>query len=120
MVADTGLKERLDLPDYSGFFRIELPELEFEWFDKLESILKRQESQMDDEFADQFNGLPDRVEFAIEDGARTIKAGKILYRARIHKDRKRKERFTPNEMARRLKIKLRQDGQTKKTNLFFI
>ena len=120
MVADTEPKERVDFPDYNGFFIRQMPELEFEWFDKLEKLLKGQETKMDEEFADEFNGLPDRIEFAIEDGARTLKAGKIFYRARIHKDRKHKERFTPNEMGAPPKNKAEAGRATKKTNLSFI
>lgn len=41
LVADTRQKERFDLPDYSGFFNLEMPELEFEWFEKLEKSSKK-------------------------------------------------------------------------------
>lgn len=98
LVADTRPKERLDLPDYSGFFRIELPELEFEWFDKLEKLLNDKKTDLKSKDGDHLNGFPGRIELAIEESARTFKAGKIYWRARIHEDRKRKIRFVLSEM----------------------
>ncbi|MCG7852145.1 MAG: RES family NAD+ phosphorylase [Methanosarcinaceae archaeon] len=98
LVADTEPKERVDFPDYNGFFRIELPELEFEWFEKLQKMLKGKNPYRDEDFDNGFNDFPDRIEYAIEEKAKTIKSDKIYYRARIHKDRKRKARLSPGEM----------------------
>ena len=98
LVADTEPKGRIDFPDYNGFFRSELPELEFEWFDKLEKMLTGQNSNRDEGFDNGLGDLPDRIEYAIEERAHSIESGKVCYRARIHKDRKRKKRFSTSEM----------------------
>ena len=97
LVADTRQKERFDLPDYSGFFNLEMPELEFEWFEKLEKIIKKEKS-FDSTQYENHDNFPDRIEIAIEENAHTFNSEEPLYRARIHKSRKRKKRFSLSEM----------------------
>lgn len=98
MYADIEPKERDDYPDYNGFFVWEMPDLEFEWFDKLETLINLNKSQQESEKIDASDDLPDRIELAIEDRTSVLKAGRCFWRARIHKDRNRKTRFTPSEM----------------------
>ena len=43
-------------------------------------------------------GLPDRMAVVLEDLAATYEAATVLYRARVHKDPTRTERFTNNEL----------------------
>lgn len=97
LVADTRQKERFDLPDYSGFFYFEMPELKFEWFEKLEKIIK-EEKRYDSAQYDELDKFPGRIEIAIEGNAHTLNSEEPLYRARIHKSRKRKKRFSLSEM----------------------
>lgn len=99
MVADTEPKERVDFPDYNGFFIRQMPDLEFEWFDKLEKMLNDDKPHQKSKNNDDLDELPDRIEFAIEDRKRSLNAGDIFWRARIHKDRKRKDRLTLSEMS---------------------
>ena len=97
LVADTRQKERFELPDYSEFFNSKMPELEFEWFEKLEKIIKKEKSFDASQYKNR-DIFPDRIEITIEGNAHTFNSEEPLYRARIHKSRKRKKRFILSEM----------------------
>jgi hypothetical protein len=100
LYADLEPRERLDYPDYSGFFfRSHGSSLEENWDAKAHAALagdmpepdtqdvKSIERDIDDEH-------PDWIQIAFEDLSIDFDAGKVLHRARIHdKDWTRKERF---------------------------
>lgn len=98
LMADVDPKERGDFPDYDGFFARQLPDLVDEWFNTLDNMLNKGKPHQEPKGNDNLDGFPSRLELAIEDGMRILQAGSIYWRARIHKDRKRKNRFTLSEM----------------------
>ena len=98
LIADTEPKEQCDFPDYSGFFIRQMPDLEFEWYDKLYRILSNGKNIPAATSEEEDDGYPSRLEFAIESCLTNRNEGEIFWRARIHKDRKRKKRFDPSEM----------------------
>ena len=61
-------------------------------------MLKGQNTYKDEGYDYGLGDFPDRIEYAIEEKAHIIESGKVYYRARIHKDRKRKTRLSPGEM----------------------
>lgn len=86
--------DAVDLPDYHGYFKSEELELEEEWEEKIIALLSGEPLeaiQNEDE-------LPSRLAVACEDLAGDYEQGYIFYRARIHKDRSRDDRFAPTEL----------------------
>ncbi len=57
---------------------------------------KEEAERIEGEIAD---GLPSQIEIAFEDLATTFEEGRVLYRARVHDNRKRKERFENHELS---------------------
>ncbi len=95
-ILETGMdpKDAVDFPDYHGFFRSEEPWLEEEWEEKIMALLS---GKLLEAMSAQ-DELPDRLEVACEDLARDYEEGYILYRARIHNDRSRHDRFATREL----------------------
>ena len=96
-------KERLDYPDYEGFFRSEEFWLENNWDERVYAALTGELPSADKEGLVSVGSaidddLPDQIEIAFEDLATHLDEGKILYRARIHKDRTRTDRFKEHEL----------------------
>ena len=98
LVADTEFKERIDFPNYDGFFTRQMPDLEFQWFDQLEDLLKDDKRNQKTIRREDLDGFPSRLEVAIEDSLRSLCTEDTYWRARIHKDRNRKDRFALSEM----------------------
>jgi RES domain-containing protein len=94
-------KARYDHPDYEGFFRRCGASLEETWDERAYAVLEGglppagEAKQIGNEIA---TGLPDRMEVAFEDLATTYEPGKLLCRARLHKDRTRSERYGPEDL----------------------
>ena len=93
-----------DYPDYNdGFCRKEAWLVEH-WHEKAETYFTSVQKDFDIANLSYFIGgenypdLPDQLEVAFEDLSDAYKPGKILYRARIHKDRFQTERFSPAEL----------------------
>ena len=89
-----------DYPDFDGDFRREEAWLEDRWDEMAEAFLSGKESAFE---ANDFAGaagdvFPDQMEVAFEDLVTIYEPGKVLYRARIHKDRYRTEMFRLDEM----------------------
>lgn len=97
LYADLRPKERLDYPDYEGFFRFDENRLENHWDEKAYAALR---GELPDPATD--GGLdapfPDQIAIAFEDIATTLNEGEVLYRARIFKERTRKTRFERHEL----------------------
>lgn len=96
-------KDDVDLPDFDGYFRSPSNWLDKDWDRKVESFLSGSDNNKneDDSMCSVLNALPDKenaLKIALEDLADSYNGGEIFYRARIHKDRLRNERFTPNEL----------------------
>ncbi|KAF0122220.1 MAG: Uncharacterized protein FD151_880, partial [bacterium] len=99
--AGTDPKEDIDLPDYSGYFRSPSNWLENDWEQKIEALfVAATDSSALSEItnSDEFAPPPDVLAVAFEDLAEEYPYDKIFYRARIHKDRLRTERFNKNEL----------------------
>ena len=94
-----------DYPDFKEGFRREDSWLVEHWHEKAEAYFDRgrtpnglnefTEGTDDPNYAD----FPDQLEVAFEDLSTSYEPGKILYRARIHKDRSRSERFKLSELS---------------------
>lgn len=104
LYADLPGKERLDYPDYSGFFEHKSSTLEDDWDERAYAALtgdlpnaSRQEAEKIESEIDE--RLPSQIEIAFEDAAKLLEKGTTLYRARVHKDRGHKERFTKDEVS---------------------
>lgn len=103
LYADLPGKERFDYPDYGGFFRHKDGTLEEDWDERAYAVLtgetpipNREEAErIEREIAEH---LPSQIEVAFEDAATLIDEGKVLYRARVHEDRARKDRFSNDEV----------------------
>ncbi len=102
-ILEAGLdpKNDIDEPDYSGFFRRPTDWLEDGWHEKIEKLMES-EKPAQIEQSDQ-SGLDSSYEseaheIAFEDFGIDFEEGEILFRARIHEDRNRKDRFQPHEM----------------------
>jgi RES domain-containing protein len=93
-----------DFPDYEGGFRSPEAELVDHWHEMAEAYFGdgvdniKQNLSPDHGSEDAFQDIPDQLEAALEDLLVTYEPGKILYRARIHKDRFRTERFNLPEV----------------------
>jgi len=105
-ILDAGLdpKDRVDYPDYTMGFRMKEAWLEEHWHQKAEAFLSGKGSYaaatgiaVPDE-GGEVDLFPDQLEIAFEDLSTLYEPGKVLYRARIHKNRYRREIFTPDEM----------------------
>jgi hypothetical protein len=103
-ILEAGLHPKYDIdePDYSDFFVRSQAWLEENWHEKIEQILEGRESF---KFQDsQQEDITDRLEdfeaheIALEDFGSELEEGKILFRARIHDDRTRIERFSLQEL----------------------
>ncbi|MBW1780411.1 MAG: RES family NAD+ phosphorylase [Deltaproteobacteria bacterium] len=107
-ILKAGLTEKdyfTDYPNYDEGFRSEDPWLADHWHGKAEAYFDRgrvqnglkkfAENNNDPDYAD----LPDQLEAAFEDLSTLYEPGKILYRARIHKDRSRRDRFELSELS---------------------
>jgi RES domain-containing protein len=93
-------REDFDTPNYAGGFRRREPWLADTWDRQLEAILTGNLHPIvarDPADPDQ-DGEPDPVEVAYEDLMKEYPEGNLFYRARIHKDRSRKERFTMGDL----------------------
>jgi RES domain-containing protein len=96
-------KERFDYPDYESLFRNTESSLENAWDEKAYAVLsgeisipdRKEALNIEREIADE---LPDQISIAFEDLAAGFEEGTLLYRARIHDDRKRTERFASDEL----------------------
>jgi len=96
-------KERFDYPDYDGFFASEESSLEDAWDNKAYGALtgdspipnEGEAERIESEIAHE---LPDIISIAFEDLATSYEEGTVLYRARVHDDRTRTERFNPSEV----------------------
>lgn len=100
-ILEAGLhpKDDVDEPNYRGCFRPEESWLEENWHDQLEAILTGESPPHTLEESPNHGGDdPDPVEVAYEDLVEVYEKGKVFSRARIHKDRSRKERFTLPEL----------------------
>ena len=98
LVADTKPKERVDFPHYDGFFVHQEPDILHEWYDKLDEMLNLKSSQHEDSDVYEPAGFPGRIELAIEGSTHVFNTDDIYFRARIHKDRRRKKRLSLSEM----------------------
>ena len=101
--ADLRPKERSIIADYEGFFRYSDNELEQIWDDKSYIILENEESGSKREnIGDLGNGIsdafPDQLRLAFEDLTTVFSVNTLLYRARIHQDRARSDRFRLDEL----------------------
>jgi RES domain-containing protein len=99
--ADLYGKERYDHPDYDGLFIQHASSLEEHW-DSL--AIERLEGPLADALdvkpiiEDVQGGLPTQLATAFEDLAVTMQAGTVMFRARVHDERKRKERYSKSEV----------------------
>ncbi|MFH1742270.1 MAG: RES family NAD+ phosphorylase [bacterium] len=82
-------KEMVDFPDYEGFFEQKRPWDEEEIHKWIRKLLTKDGSTDENEHS---FGL------ALEDLAKDYPEGHIFYRARIHEDRSRINRFTPGDL----------------------
>lgn len=93
-----------DYPDYAGFFQREEAWLVEQWHSKAEAYFENQKRRNNLERSADAKGneddlnLPDQLETAFEDLTTIYEPGKILYRARIHKDRFQTNRFQLSEL----------------------
>lgn len=96
-------KDDVDEPDYSGLFERPDSRLDEEWRTVLEEALATPEEtahgaiEPDTRPDDRLRF--DRLEVALEDLATELPAGQVLYRARIHEERRRVEWFGLAELA---------------------
>jgi hypothetical protein len=79
-------------------FRRDESSLEEDWDERAYAVLRGEMPEPGKEEAQSIERdiayeLPDQIEIAFEDLSTHFDAGKVLYRARIHKDRTRRERF---------------------------
>jgi RES domain-containing protein len=105
-ILEAGLnpKDDVDEPDYSGFFRKPRDWMEDGWHEKIEKLMEPVEPAIEKEngsigqdILDE-SSYPEAHEIAFEDFGLDFKKGKVLFRARIHEDRNRKDRFQLHEM----------------------
>jgi RES domain-containing protein len=88
-----------DYPDYEGGFRGQEASLVDHWHEMAEAYFtvgnshNNQTPHSNNAERETYRDLPDQLEVAFEDLLVAYVPGKILYRARIHKNRFRKERF---------------------------
>lgn len=92
-------EDLIDCPDYTGFFQRNESSLQDRWDEDAYHFLTEERVTFDEaphDRAEEYESvsLPDELSVAFEDLATLYEAGHVLYRARIHKDRLRKERFS--------------------------
>ncbi|MBN1663994.1 MAG: RES family NAD+ phosphorylase [Deltaproteobacteria bacterium] len=91
-----------DYPDYNDFFYRKEEWLVGHWQDKAEAYFLNGQKRLKESFPsihrEPIDDLPDQLEAAFEDLSRTYEPDHILYRARIHDERLRNERFSLSEM----------------------
>ena len=93
-----------DYPDYEGGFRSQEASLVDHWHEMAEAYFVGGQDDIKQALRsahgsqDAYEDLPDQMEVAFEDLLVIYEPGKILYRARIHKDRFRTERFNLPEV----------------------
>ena len=93
-----------DYPDFNEGFRGEEALLVEHWHDKADAYFEQGgtpndiDGLSDNNIEEDYLEFPDQLEVAFEDFSIDYEPGKILYRARIHKDRFRKERFSLSEL----------------------
>jgi RES domain-containing protein len=102
-------KDDVDEPDYDGIFLREDPmarSVDEDWNERVADLLTHppepptpEEIAETPELADVEIGMPDRLEYIIEELGREFDVGEALFRARVHRDRERITRFTPQELA---------------------
>lgn len=99
LYADLSGKERMEFPDFNGFFRRQPSSLGDHWDERAYSALQgdmpKPEAIDSTQIADE---PPGSLEVAFEDMAILLEPGRTLYRARIHDDRRRASRFTASEV----------------------
>jgi len=103
LYADLRPKERLDYPDYTGFFRSQDSSLEENWDEKADAALSAEmpepdKQEVESHERDIADELPDVMGIIFEDLSLSFDEGKILHRARVHDDRTRKQRFASSEV----------------------
>lgn len=103
LTADLRPKETLDYPEFDQGFRRKEPALVEHWHALAEAHITGEElfsERMKKLYGSKFieDEFPDQIEVVFEDLSEIIKAGHVYYRARIHKDRYRQERFGLEEM----------------------
>ncbi len=106
-ILEAGLdpKDDVDEPDYSGSFRREESWLEENWSSQLEAVLTGEALPGDSlgsfeagEGDDRPPPLPGPLEFAYEELMEVYEEGRTFSRARIHRDRARKDRFNLTDL----------------------
>ena len=105
-ILEAGLhpKHDVDEPDYQSNFRRPGYWLEDNWHEKIEEIMTRSQPAIVDEKGELSQGSlnpaleQEAHEVAFEDFGIDFEEGKILYRARIDKDRTRVEQFDLHEI----------------------
>ena len=90
----------VDEPDYDSFFKRKSLWLEEEWEYKIISLLTKNNTASEEEqpIEEHGNDLSDSLEAASEDLSTKYEEGNILFRARIHNERSRTEKFTLTEL----------------------
>lgn len=83
-----------DYPDFTGGFKREDAWLVEHWHEMAENFYEHGNKQIGKHQDPFFKDIPDQLEVAFEDLLNIYEPDKILYRARIHKDRFRTQRFT--------------------------
>jgi len=103
-------KDDVDEPDYDGLFFRSHPlerSVDEDWEERVGELLSPPPAPItSDEIAEHpeladidIDYVPDRLEYIIEEMGREFEAGESLYRARIHDERERTERFAPHEVS---------------------
>lgn len=99
--ADLHGKERYDHPDYDGLFLRRASSLKEHWdslaTERLEGAVK-DPPDVNPIVEDVQGGLPTQLATAFEDLAVTVPASTVMFRARIHDERKRKEKYSISEI----------------------
>ena len=107
-ILKAGLKPKeylYDYPDFTEGFQRGTSLLVDHWHEKAESYFDRGNTPNGlNEFAEnnddpEYTNLPDQLEVAFEDLSVSYEPGKFFYRARIHKERSRRERFKLSELS---------------------
>lgn len=91
----------VDLPDYSGDFHSPSSWLEEDWERKVEALFNRADTEKitdNSTGSDIFAPPVEVLKIAFEDLTKSHSKEKIFYRARIHKDRLRTDRFELSEL----------------------
>jgi RES domain-containing protein len=94
-----------DAPDYRGTFERDESDTADEWDAHIEYIMGQRPEPP--EYSDFVGERWSPLNLAIEDAITTVPAGAVLYRARLHEERSRFERYRPSEMGAPPPIKAR-------------